>query len=152
MITIKGDLIKLAQQGRFDVIVHGCNCFCTMGAGIAKTIKRVYPAAYAADCATDKGNKSKLGQYSIAEIIQNDNALFVVNAYTQFDYKGHGVLVDYGALERVFAQIKRDFAGKRIAYPKIGAGLAGGNWPAIAAIIENQLQGECHTLVEYAPD
>ena len=32
---IKGDLIKLAQKGKFDIIAHGCNCFCTMGAGIA---------------------------------------------------------------------------------------------------------------------
>ena len=39
MKIIKGDLIKLALQGEFDVIVHGCNCFCTMGAGIAKSIK-----------------------------------------------------------------------------------------------------------------
>ena len=39
MNKIKGDLIKFAINGKFDVIIHGCNCFCTMGAGIAKTIK-----------------------------------------------------------------------------------------------------------------
>lgn len=32
---IKGDLITLAKEGKFDVIAHGCNCFCNMGAGIA---------------------------------------------------------------------------------------------------------------------
>jgi O-acetyl-ADP-ribose deacetylase (regulator of RNase III) len=32
---VDGDLIKLALKGEFDVIVHGCNCFCQMGAGIA---------------------------------------------------------------------------------------------------------------------
>ena len=26
---IEGDLIKLAQEGKFDVIAHGCNCFCS---------------------------------------------------------------------------------------------------------------------------
>jgi O-acetyl-ADP-ribose deacetylase (regulator of RNase III) len=36
---IKGDLIELAKQGNFDVIAHGCNCFCTMGAGIAVPMK-----------------------------------------------------------------------------------------------------------------
>lgn len=35
MKYVKGDLIKLALAGEFDVIAHGCNCFCTMGAGIA---------------------------------------------------------------------------------------------------------------------
>lgn len=32
---IKGDLIALAKEGMFDVITHGCNCHCNMGAGIA---------------------------------------------------------------------------------------------------------------------
>jgi len=56
MKTIKGDLIALALSGKFDVIVHGSNCFCTMGAGIAKTIKETFPAAYRADLATKKGD------------------------------------------------------------------------------------------------
>ena len=32
---IEGDLIEFAKEGRLDVITHGCNCMCTMGAGIA---------------------------------------------------------------------------------------------------------------------
>jgi O-acetyl-ADP-ribose deacetylase (regulator of RNase III) len=46
IITICGDLIRLAILGNFDVIVHGCNCFKTMGGGIAAQIKRVFPKAY----------------------------------------------------------------------------------------------------------
>ena len=42
MKTIQGNLIHLAQNGEFDLIVHGCNCFCTMGAGIAKGIKAAF--------------------------------------------------------------------------------------------------------------
>ena len=68
MKKITGDLIKLALEGEFDVIVHGCNCFCTMGAGIAKTIKQKFPAAYEADLQTVNGDKSKLGQISWANI------------------------------------------------------------------------------------
>ena len=33
MKTNQGNLIHLAQTRDFDLIVHGCNCFCTMGAG-----------------------------------------------------------------------------------------------------------------------
>lgn len=47
----------------------------------------------------------------------------------------------------VFAAIARDFHGKRIGYPKIGAGLAGGDWSILAAIINEELAGEDHTLV-----
>lgn len=35
-----GDLIQLALAKEFDLIVHGCNCYCTMDAGIAKTIRQ----------------------------------------------------------------------------------------------------------------
>ena len=43
MITyVDGDLIKLALQGQFDVVAHGCNCFCTMGAGIAPQMAKAF--------------------------------------------------------------------------------------------------------------
>jgi len=44
---------------------------------------------------------------------------------------------------------QRQFAGRRIGYPRIGAGLAGGDWQRIAAIIDEELAGEDHTLVEF---
>lgn len=43
MKTIKGDLIQLALANEFDVIIHGCNCFCTMGKGIAPMKNRSKP-------------------------------------------------------------------------------------------------------------
>lgn len=151
MEVIYGDLIKLALQGEFDVIVHGCNCFHTMGAGIAKSIKASFPEAYEADLATAKGAKEKLGTYSLASVVRGDHHLVVVNAYTQHHWRGRGVKADYAAIERVFAQIKQNFSGQRIGYPKIGAGLAGGDWEEIALIIEKQLVGEHHTLVIFSP-
>jgi len=36
---VDGDLVQMAKEGKFDVIAHGCNCFCAMGAGIAPQIK-----------------------------------------------------------------------------------------------------------------
>jgi len=79
MKTIKGDLIDLALKGEFDLIVHGCNCFCTMGAGIAKTIKQKFPADYQADLETQKGDESKLGKISWAKIELETRSLIVVN-------------------------------------------------------------------------
>jgi len=58
---IHGNLLQLALAGRFDVIIHGCNCQCTMGAGIAKQIKAQFPEAYKADLRTVKGAEEKLG-------------------------------------------------------------------------------------------
>ena len=69
MKIIQGDLIKKAKDGEFDLIIHGCNCFCTMGAGIAKGIKNNFPQAFQADQMTLKGSKAKLGTCSFAEIV-----------------------------------------------------------------------------------
>ncbi len=147
----KGDLITLALAGRFDVIVHGCNCFCSMGAGIAKTIQEKFPEAYAADLVTVKGDRNKLGSYSSATVNRNGRMITIVNGYSQYYFHGADVLVDYHAVRRLFAKLKAEFSGKRIGYPKIGAGLAGGDWQILAAIIDEELDGEDHTIVLYSP-
>jgi O-acetyl-ADP-ribose deacetylase (regulator of RNase III) len=149
MKTEKGDLIQKASAGEFDVVVHGCNCFCTMGAGIAKTIKQIFPAAYQADLATEAGDKTKLGSYSAATVEAGGKPLVIVNAYTQYNWRGAGVLADYKAIRQVFGQVKQNYAGRRIGYPAIGAGLAKGDWAIISIIIDEELAGEDHVFVEW---
>ena len=146
---IRGDLLQLALDGRFDVIAHGCNCMCQMGKGIAQSIKNKFPEAYEADKQTTRGDRGKLGTFTTAAIERGDAKFVVVNAYTQFDYRPPGPNVDYDAIRAAMREVKRQFSGKRIGYPKIGAGLAGGDWTRIAAIIEEELAGEDHTLVEF---
>jgi len=147
MKQVDGDLIAMAQEGNFDVIVHGCNCFHAMDAGIAKVIARNFPKAKEADLATPKGEPEKLGTISQASFKCGAHRLTVVNAYTQFDYKGAGRLVDYDAVERAFRTVADAHTGARIAYPKIGAGLAGGDWTKISQLIDAALDGLDHTLV-----
>jgi O-acetyl-ADP-ribose deacetylase (regulator of RNase III) len=149
MKIIKGDLIKLALDGHFDVIVHGCNCQCTMGAGIAKSIKEAFPEAYAADLSTKKGSRDKLGSISAATVSRAGQQLMIVNGYTQFHWRGPGVLVDYAAVRTVMKEMKLRFPERRIGYPRIGTGLAKGDWILIAEIIDAELEDEDHTLVEY---
>ncbi len=149
MKKVKGDLNALAQAGAFDVIVHGCNCFCTMGAGIARGIAKTFAEALAEDKRTGKGDRGKLGQISVAEIAQGDLRLTVVNAYTQFDWRGQGRKADYDAIRSSFSIIADRFAGKRIGFPMIGAGLAGGDWQVIEGIIEAELAALDYTLVVF---
>jgi O-acetyl-ADP-ribose deacetylase (regulator of RNase III) len=150
MHTLSGDLLQLALAGRFDAIVHGCNCQCQMGKGIALSIKRQFPEAYAADCRTPKGDIAKLGTISIADIERDGRVFYIVNGYTQFHWRGKGVKADYEAIRSVMRAVRATFSGKRIGYPRIGAGLAGGDWDVIRAIIDEELAGEDHTYVEYA--
>ena len=73
----------------------------------------------------------------------------MVNAYTQYRYSWKGKDVNYEAIRLAFREIKAQFSGLTMAYPAIGAGLAGGDWEKIAAIISEELNGEDHTFVEY---
>jgi len=149
--VIYGDLITLAEQGHLDVIVHGCNCFCVMGAGIAKQISKRHPEAYKADWQnTQKGDKSKLGGFTWTEItMPSGHSFIIVNAYTQYRYGTKGYPdVEYGAIRSVFKMVAKLWPHRRIGYPKIGCGLAGGDWNIAKDIINQELRGLNHTLVE----
>jgi len=150
MKTIKGDLIKLADRGEFSVIVHGCNCFNTMGAGIALSLKKKWPAVYAADNMTREGDKAKLGKFSSALIktVSGDN-LLVINAYTQFSFSRNKD-VDYEAIATVFKEISHMYGHQAIGIPAIGCGLAGGDWNIVEKLIDAYPFSGL-TYVEYQP-
>lgn len=153
MQRIRGDLLDFGAAGRFDVIIHGCNCMHRMGKGIALSVRQRFPAAFEADKATKRGSKEKLGTYTSVTVECDDgHSLTIVNAYTQFHFSHkRGQNADYDAIRAVFRKIKQDFSGKRIGYPLIGAGLAGGDWKIISEIIDEELKGEDHTLVLFEP-
>jgi O-acetyl-ADP-ribose deacetylase (regulator of RNase III) len=148
---MKGNLIDLAEQGHFNVIVHGCNCFHTMGAGIAKEIKQRYPQAYEVDCIhTEKGDQRKLGNFTWQRVVGPiGHEFIIVNAYTQFHYGRKGCLMDYTAMQKVFERIGDRYSNATIGYPRIGAGLGGGDWDIIQKIIDFGLSKvKAHHLVE----
>jgi len=138
---IKGDLVRDAEY--FDIIGHGCNCFLSFGAGIAKDVKIKYPDAYKEDLKTQYGDKGKLGNYTKFE---NDN-IIVLNLYTQYKYSNSQVNADYDAIRSCMKSIKEDYPGKKVGLPLIGAGLAQGDWGIISSIIEEELQGEDVTVM-----
>jgi O-acetyl-ADP-ribose deacetylase (regulator of RNase III) len=123
---VTGDLFKSSEE----VLVHGCNCFCTMGAGVALLVRQYYLDAYTADIMTKYGDKQKLGTYSSStgKHKYREQQITIVNAYTQYYFGCNKIQFDYDAFENVFKLILKDFADKTICMPKIGAGLAGGDW------------------------
>lgn len=145
MKIIEGDLIEAALNGKFDVIAHGCNCYHTMGAGIAKQIKKVFPGAYKADCETPYGDPNKLGTFSKLSVIQ----LTILNCYTQFHFGFNNgePPVDYKAIRSCMELIKLYYTGYRIGLPMIGCGLAGGSWDIVKQIIEQELMDEDVTIM-----
>ena len=145
MITfVKGDLLELAEEGSFDVILHGCNCFHAMGGGIARQIAKQYPGALEADKRTVKGDK--LGTFSS----HVTDKFVILNCYTQLEISSGEDVFDYDSFEKCLWSARELYHGKRFGMPKIGAGLAHGDWRRILKIIESVMWYENVTIVELA--
>ena len=130
---IKGDLL----QTEVNHIIHGCNSRGVMGSGVAKILREKYPQAY--KDYIFKYNNYGLELGSIIVSVQDDGKV-IHNAITQKDYgrDSSRVYVSYWAIAEAFRKINSQGI-KEIALPKIGAGLANGDWNVISAIIENTL-------------
>jgi len=130
---IKGDLLQTEVRH----LIHGCNARGAMGSGVAKAIRDKYPQAYQDYSDTYDNYGLDLG--SIVVSVQDDGKV-IHNAITQKDYgrDPSRVYVSYWAIAEVFRKINQ-WGIKEIAMPKIGSGLANGDWNVIEAIIENTM-------------
>lgn len=160
---IDGDLIALAKEGKFDVIAHGCNCHCTMGAGIAPLMAEAFGCdEFIMEQDEFSGDINKLGTIDYEDVYLKDgimtseqddtHTLTVVNAYTQYGFGrnhkgGKAIPLDYEALTLVLRKMNQIFEGKHIGLPLIGGGLAGGDPERIKSIIKEELQDCTVTLV-----
>ena len=156
----KGNLIDLAEQGEFDIIVHGCNCQNTMGSGIAKEIRERYPQAYEVDSGmvhTYQYPVLKLGNFSVAADDPYDPKFEIVNAYTQLHYLPRGLdHFEYDSFALILKKLSVIAPDARYGFPYIGMGLAGGDTERIITMLEDfakkvSAKGGSVTLVSYEP-
>lgn len=103
-----------------------------MGAGFAHQIRYRYPKSYDYYRHVHDTLGLKLGE--VYDITERDKT--ILHCITQTLYGRDGVYVDYDAVMSCMEQINVRFAGKTVAMPQIGAGLAGGDWFKIEKIIE----------------
>lgn len=141
------DRARAAKQRLW--VAHGCNCYCTHGAGIAKQLQR-FPEVLQADLDFGaRADRGKLGQLSLASV----GSCRVLNLYTQFHYQRGPRQLNYAALGCAFmavqalAEQEPDF--ERLYIPKIGAGLAGGDWAIITQLIDDATPELPISVVEY---
>ena len=151
-----GDLLALAEAGEFDVIVHGCNCFNTMGGGIARQIRERYPEVAQVDSKTKRGDYNKLGNWNSEEIIRKNGLVkfTAVNAYTQYNMSTGQDVFEYAAFELILKKLLHVYGGQRYGFPLIGCGLARGDKDRIIALLKNFAKvvtekGGSVTLVEF---
>lgn len=138
---IKGDLLTT----NCEIIAHGCNCSGGFGSGIAGLIAKKYPIV--------KENYLKkywsvsgwaLGDIQFNRVNTSFNEYkIIINCATQFYYgreaKYGKVYVSYEAIEIIMNKLYNYSKENnlKIAIPKIGAGLAGGDWKVIEKIIND---------------
>jgi O-acetyl-ADP-ribose deacetylase (regulator of RNase III) len=137
-------MIKEIQDNLFkshaDIIVHGCNAQGKMGSGIAKQIRDIYPKVYDAYIQVYESKGLKLGDIIPVSI---GNRKWIVNAITQ-EFYGYDdrLYTDYDAIRECMKKIAHNAQhGFKIAMPKIGCGLGGGDWNKVKKIIEEELCG-----------
>lgn len=141
----KGNIIDMAEEGLFDILVHGCNCQNVMGSGLAKELRARYPIVYEADCKATKIWKepiAKLGNFSVASTYSTETCFpfHVINAYTQLHYLPRGVdHFEYESFNLILRKLEHLCVDGniRIGFPYIGMGLAGGDKSRIIPMIEN---------------
>lgn len=148
----KGDLFTSMDP----MIVHGCNAQGVMGAGVAKIIAEAHPEVYTAyqhylnNCRLNAINP--LGTVHYARPWYRP--VVFANAITQDKFGGAtNRWVSYDAVDRCMLQIASDIADRKpdcskISMPKIGAGLGGGDWGVIEAIIKHRLKDITVTVLE----
>lgn len=132
---ITGDLFSTDCEH----IVHGCNAQGVMGSGVAKTVKESYFDAYKFYAEQYDQHGLKLGDVQFVPA----NGKVIVNAVTQEHFGRDGKqYVSYDAVQQAMRTINNTLklsGVDRVAMPKIGAGLGGGEWSIIEALIELEM-------------
>ncbi|MCX9024660.1 MAG: macro domain-containing protein [Candidatus Methanoperedens sp.] len=141
---VKGDLFS----SRCDVLAHGCNCRGGYGSGVAYAMAKKYPKARESYLEKFEEDGWKLGE---VQFVVTHDGVVIANCATQASYLPRGIChANYPAIRVCMTKVK-EFAkvnNKTIAIPKIGAGLAGGDWNIIEGIL-NEVFDDYDVTVYY---
>jgi len=135
MIVYKqGDVLDSEEK----YIAHGCNCSGGFGSGFAKAVKERYPSVREAYLYRFNTRGWKLGETQICNV-GDGTGREIANCATQERYGApdKGPYVSYPAIREVIRNLVKSWP-QGFAMPKIGAGLAGGNWDIISEIINDE--------------
>lgn len=137
-----GDMFK----GGHKYIAHGCNAQGVMGSGVAAIVKRKYYYAFKKYNEEHQKNGLRLGQVIRASVSHGkyDHCPpTIFNCITQNNYGTDQRYANYGAIQSCIKAIEEEMfllhgcvETPEVAFPMIGAGLAGGDWGIISEIIE----------------
>lgn len=137
-------------------IIHGCNARGRMGSGFAKTLRDKFPGAYE-EYIKEYSKNHSLRVGSVVNYTHSTD-LVISNAITQDFYGCDGSkYISYDAIDAAFteldgiAKVLKTISGieeVHFHFPKIGAGLGGGDWGVIESIIDHRVQNAVKNLYD----
>jgi O-acetyl-ADP-ribose deacetylase (regulator of RNase III) len=128
---VKGDLF----QADVDIIAHGTNCKNGFGSGVAGQMAKVHPRAKQEYHAKFFSEGWKLGD---VQFVFSGNKT-IANCATQNEYFPRDkVHADYYSIRVCMEKVKlfAQTGDWSIGMPKIGCGLAGGDWSIVKGILD----------------
>jgi len=145
----QGNLMQFTE----DAFGHGCNCQKRMASGVAYAVRTTFFEMVEADTADEREPKGRLGEMIKVPL---GNGRVGYNIYSQFMYGRDTRKVDYDALRKGVTAVCEDLIedGKTsLALPRIGCGLAGGEWSVVSGILEevSNETGIDITIYDYEP-
>ena len=143
-----GDLLGCPEP----VLIHGCNAQGRFAAGVAAAIRMAHAFAFEAYFDAYERGELRLGEvvWAFNLVPHAPTPRIIGNVITQSRYgREPGVrYIDYDALARGITRVDQFAESSQngtidigspieaVAMPRIGAGLGGGDWEVISAIIE----------------
>lgn len=166
VLEIKGDI----RETPIYTIAHGVNCQGVMGSGVARALFEKWPVVRSGylEFHEKKGNgfyekpEEFLGKNCYVYPTKEGTSLNypirlkeIVNMHTQVEFgPADKQYVDYAAVLECFNSLANDLSKyertEAIAVPKIGSGLAGGDWDVIKKIMVESTQKKNIDLVIYS--
>lgn len=144
----KGNIFKLE---RVNAYAHGCNCVGAMGRGIAVQFRERYPEMYREYRRRCEAREFIPGSVYLYE--KGGEAVF--NLGTEKHWKLGAELIFIERALRVMMDLAHQHDIRRIALPRIGAGLGRLDWEAVKEIINHiaaeDTEVELFVVEEYEP-
>ncbi len=135
------------------IIVHICNDIGAWGRGFVLALSKKWPQPEQRYRAWAHGEESLPFELGQVQFVPVEYQVWVANVLGQHDIRRRGGVspVRYEAirqgLQRVAERARRDKAS--VHMPRIGAGLAGGDWTTISQIIHDELVAQGITVTVY---
>jgi len=145
-------MIKEIKGSLFDsptkVIAHGANTLGIMGAGIARSIKAIYPNNF-----KTYNEKCLKGEFKLGDVLLvEDNKRIVANLGTQNELGAHASLQAVKLSFVLLMEELQKLGLKEVAIPKIGCGIGGLEWKDVREIVEEVSENYGVTVLVYYLD